>query len=267
VQATLTIGDFSRITHLSIKTLRHYHRVQLLEPSEVNAGTGYRYYRLGQVPTALAIRRYRDLGMPIDDVRAVLAAPDVATRDALIGAHLSRLQDQLAETQAAVASLRALLSGTGRPVDIERRTVSATTVLAITDIVDRVELGAWWADSFAELQGVVDARAQPLTGPAGGLFDSELFTDERGECTVFLPIDGAPSSGGRTRRLELPAADYAVAVHLGTHEDADRTYGALGSYVAEHGLGGDGPVREHYLVGAPETPDIDARRTEICWPL
>ena len=33
--AQLTIGDFSRITHLSIKTLRHYHRVGLLEPADV----------------------------------------------------------------------------------------------------------------------------------------------------------------------------------------------------------------------------------------
>jgi DNA-binding transcriptional MerR regulator len=265
--ATLTIGDFSRITHLSIKTLRHYHRVQLLEPSDVNADTGYRYYSLGQVPTAQAIRRYRDLGMPIDDVRAVLAAPDTATRDALIGAHLHRMQDQLAETQAAVASLQSLLSGSGRPVDIERRTLSATTVLAITQVVDRVDLGAWWADAFAELRRAVQAPTWSLTGPAGGLFDNELFTDERGECTVFLPVDGAPSSVGRARRLELPVADYAVAVHHGSHEDADRTYGALGSYVAEHGLGDDGPVREHYLVGAHEIPDIVAWRTEICWPL
>jgi len=265
VPATVTIGDFSRITHLSVKTLRHYHRVQLLEPSEVNADTGYRYYSLGQVPTAHAIRRYRDLGMPIDDVRAVLAAPDEATRDALIGAHLHRLQDQLAETQAAVASLRALLSGSGHPVEIERRSVSATTVLAITDVVDRADLGAWWADSFAELRRAVGVRS--LTGPAGGLFDSQLFTDERGECMVFLPVDRAASSVGRTQLLQLPSADYTVAVHHGSHQDADRTYGALGSYVAERGLGGDGPVREHYLVGAPETPDIEAWRTEICWPL
>ncbi len=40
----LPIGDFSRATHLSVKTLRYYHRVGLLEPAEVDPDTGYRRY-------------------------------------------------------------------------------------------------------------------------------------------------------------------------------------------------------------------------------
>ena len=51
------MGDFSRATHLSIKTLRHYHQVGLLEPTAVNPDTGYRYYSAGQIPTAQVIRR------------------------------------------------------------------------------------------------------------------------------------------------------------------------------------------------------------------
>jgi DNA-binding transcriptional MerR regulator len=49
---TLTIGDFSRITHLTVKTLRRYHEVGLLEPAEVDPQTGYRYYAAVQVPKA-----------------------------------------------------------------------------------------------------------------------------------------------------------------------------------------------------------------------
>jgi DNA-binding transcriptional MerR regulator len=77
----LAIGDFSRITHLSIRTLRHYHEVGLLEPAEVDPSSGYRHYTLDQVPTAQVIRRFRDLDMPVERVREVLAAPDLATRN------------------------------------------------------------------------------------------------------------------------------------------------------------------------------------------
>ena len=72
------MGDFSRATHLSVKTLRHYHQVGLLEPATVNPDTGYRYYSAGQIPTAQVIRRLRDLEMPVADVKAVLAARDAA---------------------------------------------------------------------------------------------------------------------------------------------------------------------------------------------
>ena len=55
----VTIGDFSRASHLSVKTLRHYHEVGLLEPSEVDPDNGYRYYSEEQIPLAQVIRRLR----------------------------------------------------------------------------------------------------------------------------------------------------------------------------------------------------------------
>src|ERR1700685_1392817 len=105
--AGLTVGEFSRMTHLSIKTLRHYHQVGLLEPAQVNPDTGYRYYTTGQIPTVQVIRRLRDLEMP------VRPPPDAASRNALIAAHLDRLETQLAQTYAAVDSLRNLLQPAG----------------------------------------------------------------------------------------------------------------------------------------------------------
>ncbi len=73
----LTIGAFSRLTHLSVKTLRYYHEVGLLEPAVVDADSGYRYYRPGQAHSAQLVRRFRDLGLPVADVKAVLAATDL----------------------------------------------------------------------------------------------------------------------------------------------------------------------------------------------
>src|ERR1700728_765939 len=100
--ASLTIGDFSRMTHLSVKTLRHYHRVGLLEPSSVNSGTGYRYYTEEQAPVAQGIVRLRSLEMPVPEVKAVLSAADAQQRNELIAAHLDRLEAELARTRTAV---------------------------------------------------------------------------------------------------------------------------------------------------------------------
>jgi DNA-binding transcriptional MerR regulator len=72
----LNIGDFARMTFLSVKALRHYHEVGLLAPAEVDPESGYRRYALAQVPKAQVIRRLRELGMPIDDVRSVVEAPN-----------------------------------------------------------------------------------------------------------------------------------------------------------------------------------------------
>ena len=74
----LTIGEFSHLTHLSVKALRHYDDVGLLQPVQVDPSTSYRRYATAQVPTAHLIRRFRDLQMPLEVIRDVLEAPDIA---------------------------------------------------------------------------------------------------------------------------------------------------------------------------------------------
>src|SRR3954463_3325566 len=94
MRTRVTIGDFSRASHLSIKTLRHYHEAGLLEPSEVDPTNGYRYYSEDQIPAAQVVRRLRDLQMPVAEVRAVLAA--VTLQQLRIAQHLAG-RGQIAE--------------------------------------------------------------------------------------------------------------------------------------------------------------------------
>jgi DNA-binding transcriptional MerR regulator len=101
MNASLPIGEFSRATHLSIKTLRHYHRVGLLEPADTDPHTGYRRCTSAQIPAAQIIRRFRALKMPVEEIASVLAAGDIGTRNALIAAHLTRTEDQMARTRAS----------------------------------------------------------------------------------------------------------------------------------------------------------------------
>jgi DNA-binding transcriptional MerR regulator len=267
VPATLTIGDLSRATHLSVKTLRHYHSIDLLVPDDVDVDTGYRRYTVDQIPTAQVIRRFRDLDMPLDQIRAVLQAPDLAVRNELIAAHLARLEQSLTRTQSAVASLRDLLAHPPAAAPVTHRRVGATRAAAITATVTMGELVPWYLGAFGELYATLDARGVRPAGPGGGLFASELWADERGEATLFVPVTAEIEPLGRVRPAVVPDAELAVIVHAGSPANLDRSYGALGAYVSGHALRVDGPIREYYVVGRQETSDEGAWRTEIGWPV
>jgi DNA-binding transcriptional MerR regulator len=267
VPDSLTIGDFSRVTFLSVKTLRHYHRVGLLEPAEVDAVTGYRRYTSSQISTAQVIRRFRDLDMPLEDIRAVLGAPDPTTRSQLIATHLARLEATLAETQRRVASLRDVLERPSLPAVIEHRRVPPTQAAAITSTVDITDLPAWYLGAMGEIVATRSAPGFVDCGPPGGIYANELFTEERGDATLFLPVTGEVRPVGRIRPISVPGAELAVIVHHGSHNDLDRAYGALATYVSEHALALDGLIREHYLIGPHDTDDESAWRTEIGWPI
>lgn len=265
--AALAIGDFSRATYLSVKSLRHYHRVGLLAPAQVDADTGYRWYTTDQIPTAQVIRRFRDLNMPLEQIHAVLQAPDLHTRNELISKHLASLEQNLARTQSAVASLRDLLAGPSPAAPVSHRQVGATMTAAVTAVIAMSDLVPWYSGALAELHATLDARGMRSAGPTGGIFAGELFTDERGQATVFVPTATEVPRLGRVEPVVVPAAELAIIEHRGSLADVDRAYGTLAAYVASHELRLDGPIREYYLVGRQDTADEKEWRTEICWPI
>jgi DNA-binding transcriptional MerR regulator len=240
VNATLSIGDFSRATHLSVKMLRHHHEIGLLEPVDVDVDTGYRRYATEQIVTAQIIRRFRDLDMPLEDIRIVLRAPDVETRNRVIANHLARLESGLARTQEAVTSLRELLDQPRASVPIDHRHVAATPAAVITDIVEKADALAWYRGAIGELAATLSVEDISPAGPAGGVFETELFTEDRGRATIFLPCDPVPQPIGRVSATVIPPAELATIVHSGPHTDIDRTYGVLAAYVTRHALGSTG---------------------------
>jgi DNA-binding transcriptional MerR regulator len=263
----LSIGDFARMTLLSVKMLRHYHELDLLAPAAIDPASGYRLYDAAQVPTAQVIRRFRDLGMPLDELRILVKAPDVQARNAAIIAHLRRMEQQLASTQAAVASLRNLIECPPAPIAIEYRAVQAFNALLLREHIAAGEVSPWCNSAFQELRAALAASGAKRAGADAALFASELLENEYGEVAAFIPIEGGRPGPAPVTRAVLPAAEYAIAVHQGSFDNADQTFAALGSFVAERAIGVDGPYRENYPIGPLDTPDEAQHRTEICWPI
>jgi DNA-binding transcriptional MerR regulator len=268
----LTIGEFSRMTHLSVKALRHYHDMGVLEPVAIDPFTGYRSYDAAQVPSAQVIRRLRDLRMPLDSIRTVLRASDVDTRNREIAAHLSRMEQQLEQTRSSVAALRGLLSGPAPHADVELRSIPEALVLAIEETVTTDSMEGWAPGVIEELSAALAGGAFRATGCFGALFPGDSFELERAVVTVFVPVAGSGGIGGRSgdriggrvRRTVIPATEAAVAVHHGGGEDIDRTYAALGTVVAERAIGIEGPIREYHVSGLTDDgPPV----TEVCWPV
>jgi DNA-binding transcriptional MerR regulator len=268
--SSLAIGDFSRATHLNIKTLRHYHRIGLLEPAHVDPDTGHRRYRTDQIPTAQVIRRFRSLEMPLEEIHAVITTLDPGARNQLITAHLRRLEATLARTQEAAASLRDLLDPPvdATPVAIEHRRMLATPAAAVSSVIDVQDATGWYQGALGELHALLAAQRITPSGPGGAIYTNDLFTHALGKATVFVPCDETVRSTGRVSAVVVPEIDLALTMHTGPHDrEIDRAYGSLAAYVTDHALAIEGPIREYYIIGPHETRDENQWRTEIGWPI
>ncbi|XKK40400.1 MerR family transcriptional regulator [Nocardiopsis sp. ARC36] len=105
---SLSIKEFSEMSDLSPQTLRFYHSEGLLVPAEVDGETGYRYYSIEQVATAVLVTALRGAGMSVKDVRRALEAPDTAA--ALLEEHTGALHRRRGAEDEAIATARALLT-------------------------------------------------------------------------------------------------------------------------------------------------------------
>ncbi len=138
----------------------------------------------------------------------------------------------------------------------------------MSEVIDVEDALSWYQGALGELYATLSAQGLPTAGPGGGIYSNDFFSHERGQATIFVPHQGTVRPTGRVTSLVVPAVELATTVHAGPHTaDIDRAYGTLATYVTQHALAVDGPIREYYLVGQHETSDESQWRTEIGWPI
>jgi DNA-binding transcriptional MerR regulator len=108
--ALLSIGKLARLSGLTAKALRHYDRVGLLNPARVDGDTGFRFYAADQVVLARRIARLRSVDLPLDEVRAYLAAADPEAALRILQNHRSRLESRTARLTGDLHELSHLIN-------------------------------------------------------------------------------------------------------------------------------------------------------------
>jgi DNA-binding transcriptional MerR regulator len=108
----LTIGQLARLSGLTTRALRHYDKLGVLRPAAVGDENGYRLYDRDQVEVARRVRVLRELEVPLDEVRRIVADPDSEDAQRRLAAHRARVDARLTELRTAHYFLGLLAGGT-----------------------------------------------------------------------------------------------------------------------------------------------------------
>ena len=104
VNEMLRIGDFSKLSRVSIRMLRHYDDIGLLKPAETDGFTGYRYYREDQLFIVARITALKDMGFALADIVRVLEIYD--DKEKLTYAQLLKVSKSIGTALTAVSPMR-----------------------------------------------------------------------------------------------------------------------------------------------------------------
>lgn len=105
----VSIGRFSQLTGLTIKALRLYDRLGLLQPAVVDFPSGFRYYGLDQMAQASQIRFLRSLEMPLEEIRVILSTPDPRIAERYLLTHQQRIEERISRDRHILTLLNPLI--------------------------------------------------------------------------------------------------------------------------------------------------------------
>lgn len=260
----VAIGAFARAARLSIKALRHYHRLGLLVPAEVDDATGYRCYRWEQLGDAVAIATLRQAGIALEPIRDHLV--DGASLAELVTAERKRLREELIRAERGLAVLDSL-DGAARLPDgeVEELQVDAQQTLTLPGTAPRsTDLDRAVAATIADLldrAGHLGVR--DTTATVTGQYPIDLQEPVR--YRVHLPLDQVLPDLPAAWRGALHGGRFLRSAHLGPHATLPLTYRSL-LITAGPRTGTATQVRERYL-DDPATTPAAALRTEVLLPL
>jgi MerR family transcriptional regulator, thiopeptide resistance regulator len=126
----LQVGELSKRTGLTVRTLHHYDEIGLLKPSS-HTESGYRLYITADIARLQQILSLRQLGFSLDEIRNCLDGSDFSPQE-VIRLHLARLQEQIESQQALSQKLATIASGFQSSTEISAddflRTIEAITM-------------------------------------------------------------------------------------------------------------------------------------------
>jgi DNA-binding transcriptional MerR regulator len=221
----LNIGAFAAATGLTIPALRHYDEIGLLKPARVDPATGYRRYRQGQLDDARLICGLRAVGVPLDEVRAVVGRTATELRSAL-NEHRDRLIAQIREVSQQVTAVdefieKGILMSTMqaiRPVqirirvaDVEAAAAFYTTAFDVVfnESISSLQFGTYHTDQFFLI--TLEERGEQAPGHDGTRFG--LLVDD-----VASAHDRAIRAGGTEVH---PPTDFAWKPRTSAVRDVD----------------------------------------------
>lgn len=246
----LKIGDFSRLSLVSVKALRYYDELGLLKPARVDESSGYRYYSASQLTRLNRILALKDMGLSLEQI--VLLLDKDLTPDQIRGMlrlKQAELRQQLAEGQDRLARIEAWLHAFEQEATMTDYAVVLKKVAPLRVAQARgqspnmEQLGPTLDRLFDQVMDYITQQGATLAGPGITIYYEMGETAiSVGACMAFA---GTLKDSEQVQVIELPGVEtMASLIHHGPFSGLHQAYHALFTWIETNGYQISGPSRE-----------------------
>ncbi|MPM40041.1 hypothetical protein SDC9_86679 [bioreactor metagenome] len=265
------IGEFSKLTQVSVRMLRYYDEIGLLKPAETDRFTGYRLYSADQVEALSRIVFLRDLGFQVSEITDALRHWEDGEIERRLERKRLELERTIAQEQERLAKIRLAKQDLRQDrmsihCAVSIKAVPACRVLSLRRVVpDYYAEGPLWAElsEFAKRSGI------SLSGETFTIYHDDDFREADVDMEVCAPTnEQRESGGGFVFRVTEPVPQMASMMVRGPFDRLAGAYRSFAAWLQEHGqFQMTGHSRQTVHRGPWNEPDPEAFLTEIQIPL
>lgn len=245
-----SIGEFSRMSGLTIKTLRFYAEEGLLPPAYVDPDTGYRFYDDSRVERARIIAQLREWEVPLAVIAEMLAGPEddadvlghLVRHQAEIEARLQRYQDIALVLKRIITSEREAQAMATSDFQVQEKGLSPLRIAGVRMQGRYDECGTAFARIGRTLGRFICGKPMLLH------YDTE-YKESDADFEACMPVREAAQAAEGISIHELPGGRCVSLLHQGPYDQLGRSYERILRYIHERGYKVEMPTREVYLKG------------------
>lgn len=264
------IGDFSKLSQISIKALRLYDQMGLLKPIQVDPFTGYRFYSASQLPRLNRILAFKDLGFSLEQITQLLDDQvSIEQMRGMLRLKQAELQQHIESEKLRLARVEAQIKHIEQEASMPNQDIVLKKVEPIQVASIRATLPHYSSigQLFTDLISYLHQHQISKFEYCAAIWHDPDYKESEVDGEAVIGIDHPLPENDRVKVYELPAYEtVACIIHHGSYRTLNNSYQRLLPWIEANGYGIIAPPREFYIQHGPEQ-DNESYVTEIQFPV
>lgn len=268
----LKIGDFSKLSRISIRMLRHYDEIGLLIPKNTDSFTAYRYYAEDQLPIAGRIAALRDMGFGLVAIGEILKSyndPEtlagfLSVKQAEVQAEVDEAAHRLLLLETAINRLRK--DDTAMKYNVTLKTLPERQVASVRRVIPAYDHeGELW-QALMQVVAPMNIQENDPCYPLAMFHDKE-YKEHDVDVEVQISVKGSHTNTEHVVFKTEPPVLTASATYKGSYDQIGKVNEAVANWVKDNGYEFTGAMINIYHVSPHETQNPEEWVTEVCYPV
>ena len=267
----IKIGDFSKLSRISIRMLRHYDEFGLLKPENVDSLTGYRYYSPAQLQTANRITALKDMGFSLASIVEIMRQyHDLEALKAFLAIKLEEVSEQEKEAQTRLALINTAMKRLRKDdhamqYDVTLKTIPQRYVASLRKTIPTYQDERILWEQMNQEVGCSLQMANPSYSLA--IFHDKSHKETDVDVEIQIAVQGQHQNTENVVFKTVAPIDIASAVYKGSYDQIREVNESVATWVSDNGYDYNGPMFCIYHVSPGHDPNPENWVTEICYPV